>query len=454
MLLLSCLQDGVIRSRERTLMNKLVVFATLFTISSCGKKSPHRVYRAPQTEEQLGIIASCTSVEQANQMNTAFRVINAKKGIIEYYDIEYSDLQEALPSAKLRQNTIYTQLIDTEKLIQKTSNTPYFKADPKPINIGTQKFSHLDQIGKSSSLTHQGENVVIAIVDTGVYYNHPDLTGRIYLNTNESDIPNQLDNDSNSYIDDHYGWDFYNYDPYPIDDNGHGTHVAGLAAGTHSGVAPEAQIMPIKVLNQNGEGDLGTIAAGVLYAIENGAHVINLSLGGESSGQLTSDLKSMINVVSIAKENDVIIVAAAGNGGLDGIGDCNDDRHIYPANIQSSNLITVAAVNSQNQLTSYSNYGAYSVHIAAPGGDSFNGGLLSTVPFECDSNCRIEDFYQRSSGTSMSTPLVAGAIALIKSKYPNWNHLQVIEHLYKASKTEVSLESKIISSKVLRVISN
>src|SRR5690606_17709986 len=205
-------------------------------------------------------------------------------------------------------------------------------------------------------------------------------------------------------------YDFYNGDNYPNDDHGHGTHVAGLAAGTRSGVAPKAKIMPIKVLNSNGQGDIATIAAGILYALDMGADIINLSLGGVGSQMAQRDIESLISGVRLAESKGRLLVAAAGNGGDDFLGDCNDEDPIYPSSFQTDSIISVAAVDSYNNLAYYSNYGGSTVHIAAPGGNGGYEGLNSTT---------IDGSYNYMSGTSMATPLVSGLAALIKSSNPN-----------------------------------
>jgi len=224
-----------------------------------------------------------------------------------------------------------------------------------------------------------------------------------------------------------------------------------LAAGTLGGIAPKAKILPIKVLSSSGSGDLGTIAAGILYAIENGADVINLSLGGPAAGQISSELQKMIDIVALAEKNDIMIVAAAGNGGNDGIGDCNDENPIYPANIESSNIISVAAVDSNNQLTSYSNFGGKTVSVAAPGGAQ-NQGILSTGLAYCEEDCGPQDAqYYSSAGTSMASPIVAGLVALIRSYDKDLTHEQIKEIIMKNGNSNDGLQGLIQSGQVINV---
>ncbi|MEX1099962.1 MAG: S8 family serine peptidase, partial [Bacteriovoracaceae bacterium] len=261
---------------------------------------------------------------------------------------------------------------------------------------------------------------------------------------------NNSDDDGNGFRDDYVGWDFYNGDAYPIDDHGHGTHVAGLAAGTYGGVAPKAKILPVKVLGKTGRGDLATIAAGILYAIDMGADIINLSLGGPAAGQASADINQLLSAVVKAKNHNALLVAAAGNGGQDGVGDCNDANPIYPASFDQKNIVSVASVDRYNNLTAYSNFGSQSVHVAAPGGDQYSGGLLSLGVPNCYGPCdQSEQRYVSMAGTSMAAPLVAGVAALIKSAKPGLNHRQIRSVILAQGTSFEALADRVQSSKVV-----
>lgn len=437
-----------------------ILFILLFNLVSCGK-SISEIMSAPKTQDQAGLIASCTTkaqaVELAESEGIQFRVINEKRRIIEFYGIDAETLKAKLPKSRLKTNTVYQEkLIASEGFGAKSfGDYPFYGAhSPKYRNSSAGRyFPHLTQIeAVDAHGGAQGQGVVIAVVDTGVYYNHPHLSPNI--KTNPSDPhggqADNIDDDNNGFSDDYVGWDFYNGDAYPIDDNGHGTHVAGLAAGTFGGVAPKAKIMPIKVLSSDGRGDLGSIAAGILYAIDNGADIVNLSLGGPASGAASRDLQALLNSVEIAEQNDALIIAAAGNGGADGIGDCNDAEPMYPANIQSGAVVAVAAVDAFNDITSYSNFGVESVHVAAPGGDNYMGGLLSTGIPNCNGPCNSTDeVYRTSMGTSMATPVVSGLAALIKSAKPSLSFIQIKNIIMSQGIDVDSLIDKVQSGKVV-----
>jgi subtilisin family serine protease len=216
-------------------------------------------------------------------------------------------------------------------------------------------------------LTTGSADVVIAVVDTGVAYDHPDLAGNIWSNAGETSCTDGIDNDGNGYIDDCRGWDFVGNDNDPADYNGHGTHVAGTiaAAGNNSngttGVMWQAKIMPLRFLGISGSGTTADAVSAILYANAMGAHVINNSWGGSGYSQA---LKDAIDASS------AVVVCAAGNSSSN-----NDTSPFYPAGYESANIISVAATDSRDILASFSNYGKTSVDLAAPGLN-----IYSTIP--------------------------------------------------------------------------
>ncbi|MDF2485372.1 MAG: hypothetical protein K0R46_1540, partial [Herbinix sp.] len=252
--------------------------------------------------------------------------------------------------------------------------------------------------------------VVVAVIDTGVDYSHSDLVDHMWTNDGEI-LGDNLDNDNNGYIDDYYGWDFYNDDSTvchysysnrlnmniasPDDNDDHGTHVAGIIAATLDngmGVAGVASKVDVKIMalkingGPKGTGSLASAVEAVKYATRMGADICNLSWGTSS---YTASLKQVM------KESDMLFVAAAGNTGED-----NTYEPIYPASLKLDNLISVTFVNSAGELTGLSNYGPQSVDIAAPGED-----ILSTIVGN----------YGSMSGSSMAAPQVSAVAALLYS---------------------------------------
>jgi subtilisin family serine protease len=256
------------------------------------------------------------------------------------------------------------------------------------------------------NFTTGDKDVIVAVIDTGVDYTHPDLAANMWVNPGE--IPgNGIDDDGNGYIDDVYGWNFSwvdsildgsAFDPSdPMDRNGHGTHCAGIigAVGNNAvgvaGVNWKVKIMAISFLGQWGMGLTSDAILAIEYAWKNGARISNNSWGGYGRSE------ALYDAILVAGMNKHLFLAAAGNYGFNN--DTEGGRfHHYPSDYDLDNIIAVAATDRNDDLAEFSNYGAVSIDLAAPG-----VGILSTVP---------GGGYQSYSGTSMATPFVAGAAAL------------------------------------------
>jgi subtilisin family serine protease len=246
-----------------------------------------------------------------------------------------------------------------------------------------------------------GGQTPVAVVDTGVSFKHPDLAPNAWANP--GDPANGKDDDGDGFVDDVNGADFLHGDSNAEDDGGHGTHVAGIigAQGNNAigvtGIAWETQVMGLKFLDGNGEGNTADAANAIDFAVDHGARVINASWGGPAFSQ------ALYSSIRRANEHGVLFVAAAGNDGVNA-----DSSPDYPAAFDLPNVVSVAATDRTDRLVEFSNYGAKSVDLAAPGDD-----IYSTVP-----NVSDPSGYASFSGTSMAAPFVAGAAALYLAKYP------------------------------------
>ncbi len=278
---------------------------------------------------------------------------------------------------------------------------------------------------------------VVAVIDEGIDVNHPDLKNNLWTNPGEV-AGNRVDDDRNGYVDDVNGYDFANndatvYDPDPISGKGdeHGTHVAGtIAARGNNGVGVtglnwEAQVAALKFLSTDG-GSTSDAVEAINYAVAEGIDISNNSWGGGGYSQALRD------AIARADANGHIFLAAAGNGGADGVGDDNDASPQYPANFDVPNVVSVAATDDADRLASFSNFGATTVDLAAPG-----VGILSTLP---------GNSYGRYSGTSMATPHVAGVAALIKSRNPGLDDAQVKAQLLQYVDKKASLQGKVATN--------
>jgi len=268
-------------------------------------------------------------------------------------------------------------------------------------------------------------NLKVGVIDTGVDYNHPDLAANIW--TNPGEIPdNNIDDDGNGYIDDVHGYDFANNDGDPFDDNGHGTHCSGTIAGVGNnnvgvaGVNWNAKIVAIKFLNAGGSGSTEGAIAGVQYAIAVGVRLTSNSWGGGGPSQ------ALLDAINAAGAAGQLFVAAAGNSSVN-----TDVTPQYPAAYNSPYIISVAATDHNDNLASFSNYGATTVDIGAPGVN-----ILS---------CQPGGGYQMLSGTSMATPHVSGVVALTMGRFPLISNLQAKTLILNAADPKASLAGKCVT---------
>ena len=251
--------------------------------------------------------------------------------------------------------------------------------------------------------TTGSSSVVVAVIDSGVDWHHPDLAANIWTNPGESCPGCQndgIDNDGNGYVDDVHGWDFVNNDNDPFDDNGHGTHVAGTigASGNNgvgvAGVNWNVQIMPLKFIGANGQGTADDAVRAILYATRMGAVVSNNSWGGEDFSQALED------AIADADAHGSLFVAAAGNSARN-----TDTTPDYPSGFDVPNVLTVGATDQNDVRAWFSNYGKRTVDLAAPGTN-----IYSTWP---------GGSYRFLDGTSMAAPHATGVVALAKAAFPS-----------------------------------
>jgi thermitase len=264
-------------------------------------------------------------------------------------------------------------------------------------------------------------SVIVAVLDTGLDTNNPDFAGRLWTNPTAN---------SDGFFGDVHGWNFVSGNGNIMDNNGHGTHVTGILAATGNngvgvaGVNWGAQIMPLKVLDSNGNGSTDTAVSAIYFAVQHGAKVINASWGGDIFSA------TMLAALQYANQNGVVFVTAAGNESSN-----NDQVTTYPASYRTPNELVVAAIDPNGSLASYSNFGPSTVDIAAPGTN-----VLSTV---------LNDQYQDYTGTSMSTPFVAGTVALLAGLHPSLTATQLVEEVKATAKPDPALTGLISSGGIV-----
>ena len=245
---------------------------------------------------------------------------------------------------------------------------------------------------KAWGITKGSKNVVIAVIDTGIDYNHPDLKDNIWTNSKEI-AGNNKDDDGNGYVDDIHGWNAHAKNGNPMDGNSHGTHCSGTIGAKHgngvgvAGVMDDVSLMAVKFLSDEGSGSLADAVVAIDYATKMNVDLMSNSWGGGGFSQ------SLEDAIKAAKAKGILFVAAAGNDGTN-----NDSAPHYPSNYQVDNVVSVAAHTNQDSLASFSCFGKRTVHVAAPGHN-----ILSTTP---------NNTYKVYSGTSMATPHVSGVLGL------------------------------------------
>ncbi|OQY42555.1 MAG: hypothetical protein B6242_16030 [Anaerolineaceae bacterium 4572_78] len=344
-----------------------------------------------------------------------------------------ANVLDVFPSigAELWQMEAYTvNSLSTDSCIEYVEPNYIIRLDNTPNDPDFNQLWGLDKISATTAWDIRTESsIIIAVIDTGIDYTHPDLAANMWVNQGE--IPNNgIDDDGNGYIDDIYGYDFANGDGEPLDDHFHGTHCAGTIAAIGNngtgvvGVNWSAKIMALKFFKLDSfgrpSGKISDAISAIEYATSMGAKITSNSWGGGPESQALSD------AIQFAQQKGALFIAAAGNKSV------NTDRYShYPSGYDLSNIISVAATDQYDALSEFSNYGATSVDLGAPGTD-----IYSTVP---------NGSYGTLSGTSMATPHVAGLAGLLWSHNPSWTYRKVRDKILSSVEPLSSLAGKTVS---------
>lgn len=348
--------------------------------------------------------------------------INKSDLIITKSPVKVSNLINELKEKNLDNNIEY---IEPDYPIKLSSNDRFYEKQwgIKNENIELSEVTIDANVERAWDKT-EGENIIVAVIDTGIDITHEDLSNNIWVNDKEI-IGNGIDDDENGFIDDVNGWNFsensndvYNEDK--ANEESHATHVSGIIAGIKDnengivGVAPKAKILPLKVFN-NGVAYTSDIINAIKYAEKMGAKIVNCSWGNV---EYNNSLREAI------KDSQMLFVCAAGNN-FEEI----DFNPIYPAAFEFDNIISVASINKNGNLSSFSNFGEVSVDIAAPGED-----ILSTLP---------NNSYGKFSGTSMATAFVSGEVALLLSEFKDKSINDIKDNILKSSDRISTLKGKV-----------
>jgi thermitase len=359
--------------------------ATALTVVGCGKMLPTAELSGARAAANVTaqavageyIVKFKTGGRQAILQNLGMKTVKKVEGINAL--VVKGGNAESLAKLQADPNVAYAEPNYIAKAFDIAPKAPAFGFDG--LKGGDELLEKLWGMAKIEAqqawaVTKGAGNVTVAVVDTGVDYNHPDFGGRVSK-----------------------GRDFVNNDDDAMDDHYHGTHCAGtigagLGNGGVVGVAPEVKILAVKVLSASGSGSYDGVANGITYAADQHVDVISMSLGGPSSSKAIED------AVNYARSKGTLVVAAMGND--------NSERPSYPAAVPG--VMPVGATTNTDTRSSFSNYGKH-ISVGAPGSD-----ILSTVP---------KGGYKVLSGTSMATPHVAGLCALVKSQFPGFTADQI-----------------------------
>ena len=356
----------------------------------------------------------------------------------------FSDKTEPIIYVLDLENPSRENVIDTIEKLKAMPNIEYAEpnynvyefSEPNDTYYQNGKQAVLDLIGakKLWDFDIDCSDVTVGVMDSGIQTNHEDLIDNIWVNTGEI-ADDGIDNDGNGYIDDIYGWNCGDSNGDVSYVSNHGVHVAGIVSAVTdnskgvASVARNAKIASIKIFNSSGKSTLSYIIEGINYAKKNDINIINCSFGGAGWGSTSvSIVKSAIEAVP-----DIFFVIAAGNIATSTPQPDNDQTAVYPSQLTKDldNVISVANTTSSDELSSTSHYGATSVDIAAPGTV-----IYSTIPTSS---------YGTMSGTSMATPMVASAVAVMRAVNPNISAKEIKETLCSSSDKLSALTGKVIS---------
>ncbi len=336
-----------------------------------------------------------------------------------------------------------------------------------------------NNVSQAWSATKGRQEVVVAVIDTGVDYTHEDLVDNMWRNPGETGLDangkdkatNGVDDDKNGFVDDIVGWDFAANDNKPYDltasifemlmgggNPGHGTHCAGNVAARSdngkgiTGVAPGVRIMALRFITEKGQGTTADAMKSIKYAVDNGAKVLSNSWGSEGDDPKDPDTQALKDAITYAMSKDVLFIAAAGNGHQGkGYDNDSDPKPAVPASYNIENIISVAAIDESGKLGSFSNWGLRTVHLGAPGVKVFS--TVTQSEKYSDTVIDIPGMITATwDGTSMACPHVAGAAALYISQHPTKTFREVKAAILGSVKKTSVLSGKTVSGGQLDVL--
>lgn len=384
----------------------IVSFFALTLLAACGKSTSRKVETFQKTTAQCAstAVAKQYVVRWKDGTTVVYKNTTEEQLLNDVVNPHESEIEIAEQDQKVRVAPPTKSLVDADSDIVRSEAV---------VADTTNWGQDMIQASSPSTLGLSGKDVIVAVIDSGVQRNHPQLKSRMYVNAGESGLDSQgrdkatngVDDDGNGLIDDVSGYDFAQDSGTVTDGSGHGTHVSGIIAGDSTagaikGIAQGAKILPLDFMGDDGSGNISDAIRAMYYAASQGARVINASWGG---APCSSTLQKAIRDIGA---QGVLFVAAAGNSGVD-----IESEPEYPAAFGLPTQITVGASTINDRMAVFSNYSYYLVNLMAPGTN-----IWSTYPTSTT---------QSMNGTSMASPFVAGAAAVLFSARPNATPQQV-----------------------------
>ncbi|MFN8944477.1 MAG: S8 family serine peptidase [Pseudobdellovibrionaceae bacterium] len=422
----------------------LFAMSALVAVSAHAQVSPslNRTEREKEIDaeavpgEFLVTLKSDVSVQERNLQSLYSLIGSHVKSTIPFLNIAVV----SRPSFELQQTSV--DLLKENPLVLRVTPNFVYRANKLPNDVLFEKLWGLKNTGQTDTkqtgtagidigaeqawdLTTGSKDIIVAVIDTGINYNHPDLAPNMWTNSAEKNGAVGVDDDGNGFVDDIHGYNFVSNNGNPLDDQGHGSHCAGTIGGRGNdgegvaGVTWESQLMAVKFLGADGSGTLENAVKSIAYATQMGAKILSNSWGG---GGFSQELK---DVIEASNQAGTIFVAAAGNSSSN-----NDSAPGYPASYDVANIISVAAIDNRGALASFSSYGKKKVHVGAPGVN-----VLSVT---------MKGF-EAWSGTSMATPHVSGIAALLWSFDNQLTNTEIKNRLISTAVPLASLRNKVAS---------
>jgi subtilisin family serine protease len=410
-----------VNDREAEVLVRFKSNVSLTEISKIAAKNNDRI------EDEIETVKGLVAIDDLDNAN-------AEKVAEQYQQmsdlVEYAEPNFEIKLSPMQANSPKDLFNRDEPPLADAPNDPMFNDQWALNNVGQNGGKQKADIGALRAwLKSKGnKKVVVAVLDTGVDYTHNDLVTNMWLRPDS--VPAYRDDELGNFNDRH-GFDASANQGDPMDDNGHGTHCAGIigAVGNNgegiAGINWQVEIMALKFLSRSGSGSTKDAIEAINYAVDRKRNGVNLRVISASWGS-TAKSKALEDAIRAAGEEGILFIAAAGNDATD-----NDKRPHYPSNYNLPNVLSVAALDRNDQLASFSNFGVKTVHLAAPGKD-----ILSTW---------LKDAYREASGTSMATPQVSGVAALILSTDPKMSADKVKDRLLKSVDKLDSLNGKTVT---------